>query len=79
MIKLLPKKNSSYLKSVNSKTILKYIDQDNLLVKWGGNDDYEFIFTPEERFEAEKVKIDMSNNNKEEQDDLNSMHKKVSY
>lgn len=47
--RLLPAKAVDRLKNINNKTIREYIDDDNMLVPWGGKDDYEFQFIPEQR------------------------------
>lgn len=46
---LLPEKAVEILKIINKKTISTYIDKDNCLTSWGGNDDYEFSFVPEKK------------------------------
>lgn len=47
--RLLPAKAVDRLKNINNKNIRDYIDEDNMLVPWGGKDDYEFQFKPEQR------------------------------
>lgn len=47
--RLLPAKAVDRLRNINNKTIRDYIDDDNMLVPWGGKDDYEFHFVPEQR------------------------------
>lgn len=43
----MPPKAVAAMRFVNSKTVSEYISVDNLLVSWGGKDDYEFKFEPE--------------------------------
>lgn len=47
--RLLPAKAVDRLRNINNKNIRDYIDEDNMLVPWGGKDDYEFKFIPELR------------------------------
>lgn len=37
------------LRFVNAKNLNEYISEDNMLASWGGKDDYQFKFTPEQR------------------------------
>lgn len=71
------------MKTVDVKTVRQYIDEDNIPVKWGGKDEYEYKFVPEVRqndvTDGEVIELhSTSNNNTEEQTNLNSMDKKVS-
>lgn len=56
---LLPPKAVQIMKFLNTKTIQEFVDADNCLKAWGGNDDYTFKFVPEER----KVADSLENNN----------------
>nr|XP_029730585.1 motile sperm domain-containing protein 2-like [Aedes albopictus]XP_029730586.1 motile sperm domain-containing protein 2-like [Aedes albopictus] len=47
--RLLPAKAVDRLKNINNKNIRDFIDEDYMLVPWGGKDDYEFKFFPEQR------------------------------
>jgi hypothetical protein len=78
MKKLLPKKVVGNLKSTDSKTIREYIDEENMPVKWGGKDDYVYNFEPEAHSDEMNAKLEVTNNNTEEQTNLNSLHRKVS-
>ncbi|XP_065359809.1 motile sperm domain-containing protein 2-like [Calliphora vicina] len=49
---LLPEKAVEILKVIKKKDINQYIDKDNCLASWGGNDDYQFSFVPEKRIAA---------------------------
>ncbi|XP_013116417.1 motile sperm domain-containing protein 2 isoform X2 [Stomoxys calcitrans] len=53
---LLPEKAVEILKIITKKTIDTYVDKDNCLASWGGNDNYEFTFTPE----VKKLKVNGS-------------------
>lgn len=44
---LLPEKAVEILKVITKKNINTYVDKDNCLSSWGGNDSYEFSFVPE--------------------------------
>lgn len=46
---LMPEKAVAILKMINKKSISTYIDKNNCLVSWGGNDNYEFTFEPEKK------------------------------
>uniref|UniRef100_A0A1A9W4J6 MSP domain-containing protein n=1 Tax=Glossina brevipalpis TaxID=37001 RepID=A0A1A9W4J6_9MUSC len=46
---LLPEKAVAILKMINRKTINSFVDKDNCLTSWGGNDNYEFHFEPENK------------------------------
>ncbi|XP_005190834.1 motile sperm domain-containing protein 2 [Musca domestica] len=46
---LLPEKAVEILKIITKKTINTYVDKDNCLTSWGGNDNYVFSFEPEVR------------------------------
>ncbi|XP_046734885.1 motile sperm domain-containing protein 2-like [Diprion similis] len=48
----LPAKAIQKIKFVNKSTLKEYVDADNALTVWGGNDDYTFTFVPEERATA---------------------------
>lgn len=37
------------LRFVTAKNLNEYINEDNMLASWGGKDDYQFKFTPEQR------------------------------
>lgn len=37
------------LKVIKKKDINLYIDKDNCLSSWGGNDNYQFSFVPEQK------------------------------
>lgn len=81
--KLLPKKAVERLKTINSKNARNYIDVDNMPVSWGGNDDYEFTFVPENRSNEEIIETELQqrmniNNNNSEHANLNLLRKKVS-
>lgn len=56
---LLPPKAVEIMKFLNTKTIKEFVDADNCLKAWGGNDDYTFQFVPEKR----EVASTMDNNN----------------
>lgn len=45
---MLPPKAVAALRFVNSKNLNEYISEDNMLTCWGGTDDYQFKFSPEE-------------------------------
>ncbi|TMW52556.1 hypothetical protein DOY81_002381 [Sarcophaga bullata] len=45
----LPEKAVEILKVIKKKDINQYIDKDNCLVSWGGNDNYQFSFVPENK------------------------------
>jgi hypothetical protein len=47
--KLLPPKAVARLRFLSPKTIGDYVDPDNQLKCWGGNNDYVFKFVPERR------------------------------
>ncbi|XP_023302799.2 motile sperm domain-containing protein 2-like [Lucilia cuprina] len=49
---LLPEKAVEILKVIKKKDINQYIDKDNCLTCWGGNDDYQFTFVPEKKTSA---------------------------
>lgn len=44
---LLPPKAVASLRFVNSKNLSEYIAVENILTCWGGKDDYQFKFEPE--------------------------------
>lgn len=46
---LLPEKAVEILKVIKKKDINQYIDKDNCLASWGGNDNYQFSFVPEKK------------------------------
>lgn len=85
--KLLPKKAVEILKFVNAKSIREYIDDDNMPVDWGGRDDYVFSFESEKRHDSQDDEVihqngvsrqPASNNNSDEHENLNLLHRKVS-
>lgn len=86
MKKLLPKKAVEILKFVSAKNIREYIDEDNMPVDWGGRDDYVFKFESETRHERQDDEVILkngdsrqpANNNSDEQENLNLLHRKVS-
>lgn len=43
----LPAKAIQKIKFVNKVTLKDYVDPDNALVSWGGNDNFTFTFVPE--------------------------------
>lgn len=45
---LLPPKAVAALRFVNTKNISEYITEENMLTCWGGKDDYQFKFVPEQ-------------------------------
>lgn len=45
---LLPPKAVAALRFVNAKNLNEYISEDNMLTCWGGTDDYQFKFVPEQ-------------------------------
>lgn len=45
---LLPPKAVVALRFVNSKNLNEYISEENMLTCWGGKDDYQFKFIPEQ-------------------------------
>ncbi|XP_053690288.1 motile sperm domain-containing protein 2-like [Sabethes cyaneus] len=47
--KLLPANAVDRLKNINNNTIREYIQEDSLLVPWGGTDDYKFEFISEQK------------------------------
>jgi CRAL/TRIO domain len=47
--KLLPAKAVERLRFVNGKQMSDYVDLDNQLSIWGGNDNKPFVFKPEKR------------------------------
>lgn len=57
--KLLPANAVDRLKNINNKTIREYVQEDSLLVPWGGTDNYEFEFIPEQK----KSQLPLVNNN----------------
>lgn len=72
--RLLPAKAVDRLKNINNKNIRDYIDEDNMLVPWGGKDDYEFKFIPEQR----RPEPSLLNNNNNFTNLNNNYIKKVS-
>lgn len=44
---MLPEKAVEILKVIKKKDINQYIDKDNCLASWGGNDNYQFTFVPQ--------------------------------
>lgn len=44
---MLPPKAVEILKMISKKDINQYINKDNCLAIWGGDDNYEFSFVPE--------------------------------
>lgn len=46
---LLPPKAVAALRFVNAKNLNEYITEENMLTCWGGNDDYQFKFIPEQQ------------------------------
>lgn len=61
--KLLPKRAVEVLKFINKKSIRDYIDEDNMLVSWGGNDDYVFTFVSEKSKLDEQINANGYTNN----------------
>ncbi|XP_055529047.1 motile sperm domain-containing protein 2-like [Wyeomyia smithii] len=57
--KLLPANAIDRLKNINNKTIREYVQEDSLLVPWGGTDDYEFEFIAEQKISQ----VPLVNNN----------------
>lgn len=45
---MLPPKAVAIMRFLNQKTVNQIVDMDNMLNCWGGKDDYEFSFIPEE-------------------------------
>lgn len=77
MKKLLPRQAVKVLKTVSKKNIRKYVDEDNMLVAWGGKDDFVYQF--ESEFGSQKdLSNGLSNNNSEQQANMNLVHRKVS-
>jgi hypothetical protein len=56
--KLLPAKAVERLRFVTAKTLKDYVDVDNQLDIWGGNDSTPFVFVPENRMNGQTTKID---------------------
>lgn len=79
---MLPEKAVAILKVIKKKDINQYIDKDNCLVSWGGNDNYQFSFVPESRESAAPINEKLANGNASPaNDDLNNNirdNKKVS-
>lgn len=73
--RLLPAKAVDRLKNINNKNIRDYIDEDYMLVPWGGKDDYEFKFIPEQR----QPEPSLLNNNNNIVNHNNNSIKKVSF
>lgn len=44
----MPPKAVAALRFVNSKNLNEYISEENMLTCWGGKDDYQFKFAPEQ-------------------------------
>lgn len=44
----MPPKAVAALRFVNAKNLNEYITEENMLTCWGGTDDYEFKFSPEQ-------------------------------
>lgn len=88
--KLLPKKAVEVLKFISAKNVRQYIDEDNMPISWGGKDNYEFSFKPENLASNStngkiiltngKTNHQMNNNNNNDSqlENLNLLHKKVS-
>lgn len=47
--KLLPAKAVARMKFLNSKNMKEFINPENMLTCWGGQDEYVFSFVPEVR------------------------------
>lgn len=69
--RLLPKKAVEVLRVLNTKTIREHVGEDNMLVEWGGKDDYVYSFIPEKR-QNDEVKKDNG------EDTLEDVQRKVS-
>jgi hypothetical protein len=85
--KLLNKKTVEVLKFVDTKSIQKYIDEDNIPTAWGGQNSYEFEFVSEARENQKENEMsplhnstnNNNNNNCEKQENLNNgVQRKVS-
>lgn len=69
---------------MGAKNVRQYIDDDNIPVAWGGKDNYEYSFVPENNGENGEVVHEngalhqQANNNNAEQANLNILHRKVS-
>lgn len=80
----MPKKAVEVLKFVSVKNVRQYINDDNMPVAWGGKDNYEYSFVPENRGENGEVVYEngalhqQANNNNADQANLNFLHRKVS-
>ncbi|XP_055622964.1 motile sperm domain-containing protein 2-like [Toxorhynchites rutilus septentrionalis] len=73
--KLLPAKAVDRLKNISNKTIREYIDEDNMLLLWGGTDDYVFKFVPEQK----SPRHELENNNSIHHSNNNNHIKKVHF
>lgn len=77
--RLLPAKAVDRLRNINNKSIRDYIDDDNMLVPWGGKDDYEFEFIPEKRQRDLNHNHNNNNNNANYINHNNNHIKKVHF
>jgi CRAL/TRIO domain len=71
---LLPKKVVERMKTINSKTVRQYIDENNMPHEWGGKDNYEFSFEPESvLIDSDDGRVS-DNNNDSIQVNYNELH-----
>lgn len=45
----MPPKAVASMRFVTIKSVIDYVSTDNLLTSWGGTDDYQFDFEPEQQ------------------------------
>lgn len=60
---LLPPKAVQSLRFVTSKNLNEYITEENMLTCWGGKDDYQYKFEPEQLTQTDLIETKDENDN----------------
>ncbi|XP_055840563.1 motile sperm domain-containing protein 2-like isoform X2 [Episyrphus balteatus] len=76
---LMPPKAVEVMKFLNPKNVSEFVDDNNRLACWGGNDNYTFSFQPaQQKVSSNQAKQNLNNNN-DEDFNLSTSTKKVHF